>query len=272
MAEVEEPMVERESMVGRRGMIRLAAGTAVLGVGSVALAACGATIPGAVAISKSGGASLNVATAKPANAATMVSVDNGSYSLVAQAGIIGSGVKEDACTYFFTRASQDGTYSCEVKNQPAASKDGGWGTAGLMARQSGDAGSPMVGIFATTQQGVQFMWRSTYRGATSIWPMAIAIGVNAPIWVQLAKSGSNWTVMYSQTGKAGSWKNSTSMSVPFSGSSYLIGLAASSHSKAQALDVFSELTGFKTAPSMYLDINAANTAANSSSASSSSSK
>jgi len=263
MAEVEARMFEMEGPLGRRGAIRLMAGAAALGVGSVALAACGASVPGATAVT--GGATLNAANAQPSNPQSMVSVSGGTYTLVAQAGSVASGAKEDACTYFFSEATQDGTYTCQVKTQPAAASDTGWATAGLMARQSGDAGSPMVGVFATTGQGVQFMWRNTYQTAAAIWPMAIAIGVSAPIYVKLAKAGGNWTVSYSTDGKT--YENATSMQVAFSGTSYLIGLAASSHSKAQALDVFTNLTGFKSAPSMYLDVNSSNTKANSSSSS-----
>lgn len=263
MAEVEARMFEMEGPLGRRGAIRMVAGAAALGVGSMALAACGASVPGATTVT--GGATLNAASAQPSNPQSMVSVSGGTYSLVAQAGSIASGAKADACTYYFASETQDGTYTCQVKTQGTAASDGGWATAGLMARQSGDAGSPMVGVFATTGQGVQFMWRDTYQAAAAVWPMAIAIGVAAPIYLKLAKAGGNWTVSYSTDGKT--YENQTSMQVAFTGTSYLIGLAAASHSHAQAVDVFTDLTGFKTPPKMYIDINASNTKANSSSSS-----
>lgn len=261
MAEVEARMFEMQGPLGRRGAIRMVAGAAALGVGSVALAACGVSVPGATAVSGAG--TLNAASAQPSNAQSMVSISGGTYSLVAQAGAVNSGAKEDACTYLFAAETVDGSYTCQVKTQPAAGSDGGWGEAGLMARQSGDAGSPMVAVFATTGQGVQFMWRDTYQAPTAVWPMAIAIGVAAPIYLKLTKAGSNWTVSYSTDGKT--YNNQTSMQINFSGTSYLIGLAASTHSSSQGVDVFSDLTGWKNPPKMYLDINQSNTKANSSS-------
>lgn len=262
MAEVDALVIDGKSVLGRRGVIRMVAATAALGVGSVALAACGASVPGSVAVTGSG--AITAANGKTSVPASMVSVSGGNYTLVAQGKDIWN--KQDECTYYFATATQDGTYSCQVKSQEVEKGDGGNGKAGLMARQSGDAGSPMVAVLITTGNGVAFQWRKTYMDAEESWPMAIAIGVNAPIWLQLKKAGDNWTVAYSTDGKT--WNNQTSMQVPFSGTSYLIGLAASAHSVSlQELDVFTDLTPSTFKPTRYLDVSASNKTANSSSSS-----
>jgi len=260
MAEVDVRVSERESQVGRRGAIRMVAGAVALGAGSMALAACGG-VPGAVAVTTGG--TLTATNGKVADPKSMVSVAGGTYTLVAEGKDIAN--KADECTYLFMSATKDGTYSCQVKSQDSGKGDGGWAKAGIMARQSGDAGSPMVGIFITTGNGVAFQWRKTYKDTEESWPMAIAIGVNAPIWVQMKKAGDTWTVAYSTDGKT--YANDTSMQVPFTGTSYLIGLAASAHSASlEELASFDTLsTGFK--PTQYLNVSATNTKANSSSAS-----
>ncbi len=270
MSEVSARMVQREGALGRRTAIRYAAGVAALGVGSVALAACGVPVPGALAVPSAGG-TLNPANAQVSTVNTMVSASGGTYNLVAQPnGNVTQGQKADGISYLFTTATGDGVYSCKVASQGSGNAAGA--VAGLMARQSGDAGSPFVGVFITPKNGGQFLWRNTYQTAANAWPMPIAIGVAAPIWLQLTKKGTNWTVAYSLTGKSGSYENQQSQAVTFAGTSYLVGLAAGSGASAAAIDVFSDLQGFKKAPWLYLDVNATNTKANSSTASSSSSK
>lgn len=260
MAEVGERVEEKAGMLSRRGAIRLAAGVAALGAGSVALAGCGSGVPGAYVVSSGGTLSAaNAVTAKPT---TMVSTSGGTYTLVAQGNDIWG--TADHFTYYFATATADGTYSCKVKTEGTTSSDGGWAKAGLVARETGDASSPMVAVLITDKNGVAFQWRKTYKAAEESWPMAIAIGVTAPIWLKMAKSGSNWTVSYSTDGKT--YNNKTSMSVPFTGKTYLIGLAACSHTpSAKTIDVFTNVQGFK--PTMYEDVSPTNKKANSSSAS-----
>ena len=228
------------------------AGTAVVAAGSVALAACGgAAVPGAV--HTTGGASVDVASAKETDAKTMVSNQSGTVKLVARGKDIWN--KADDFTYYFQEATGDGTWSCRVNQQGSDASDKKSALAGIVARASGDPGAPMVGVLLTDGNGVEFRWRKTQGDAAESWPMAIAIGVAAPLWLQLKKAGDTWTVAYSTDGKA--WSNPTPYQVAFSGTSYLVGLAACAHSGTDQVDVFDNLsTNFK--PNMYLDLNPAN--------------
>jgi regulation of enolase protein 1 (concanavalin A-like superfamily) len=259
MAEVREGLRDLEGPLGRRGVLRLAAGAALVAAGSAALAACGTPVPGAVATT--GGATIDAATAQETKADTMVSAKNGTISLVARGKGIGTG-KADDFTYYFMTAKADGTWSCQIQKQGSDSSDKGKAQAGIMARVSGDPGSPFVGVFLTDGNGVQFLWRQNQGDAAESWPMAIAIGVNAPLWLQLKKSGNSWTVAYSQDGKT--WANPTTTTINFPSGNFLVGLAAAAASSTQQVDVFSNLSqGFK--PSYYLDVNPANASSSSSS-------
>jgi regulation of enolase protein 1 (concanavalin A-like superfamily) len=259
MAEVWSGEFGLGSRLGRRGAVRLLAGAAAVAAGSAALTACGgAAVPGAVATN--GGASVNATSAKETAAATMVSNHGGTISLVARGKTIGTSTADDT-TFYFGSATGDGKWSCQVKAQGSDTTDKGNALAGIMARDSGDPGAAFVGVFITDGNGVTFRWRRTQGTAAEQWPMAIAIGVTAPIWLQLQKQGDNFTVSYSQDGKT--WLNNTSMAVSFTNTTYLIGLAACASSTKQEVDQFTNLSGFK--PTSYLDINPANASASSSS-------
>lgn len=249
---------DRKGRLGRRGAIRLMAGTAVVATGSVALAACGgAAVPGAVRTM--GGATVDAATAKEATAASMVSNQGGTIKLVSRGTDIWT--TKDNFTYYFQEATGDGKWSCRVNQQGSDKTDKGNALAGILARASGDPGSPEVAVLLTDGNGVTFRWRKNQGDAAESWPMAIAIGVTAPLWVQLQKQGSTWTVSYSSDGKT--WENPTPYAVSFPGTSFLVGLAACAHSGTPNVDVFDNLsTGFK--PTMYLDINPANATSSSS--------
>jgi regulation of enolase protein 1 (concanavalin A-like superfamily) len=247
MAEWSEGLRDLGGPLGRRGALRLAAGTALLAAGSAALAACGAPVPGAVATN--GGATVDASTAQETKAATMVSAKGGVISLVARGKAIGTGTSDDF-TYYMMQATTDGTWSCQVQKQGSSSPKA---QAGIMARVNQSPGSQFVGVFLTPTSGVEFQWRDPANSAGSSWPMAIAIGVSAPLWLQLKKSGTSWTVAYSQDGKT--WANPTTTTINFPAGPFLVGLAACADSpSSQAVDVFSNLsTGFK--PQYYLDIN-----------------
>jgi len=251
-----EGVLEQGNRLGRRGAVRLMAGAAAVAAGSAVLAACGGpSVPGAVATNGSGAPT--VAAAKETVAASMVQNKSGTITLVARGSGIGA-TAADNTTFYFGGTSTDGTWSCQIKSQGSSNPNS---LAGIMARDSGDPGAEMVGVFITPTNGVTFRWRSGTAQAGQTWPMQIAIGVAAPIWLQLKKAGDNFTVAYSTDGKT--YSNQTSISTTFTNTSWLVGLAACSLSaSATGLDVFTNCTGFK--PTRYLDINAANQASSSS--------
>ena len=249
MAEVWGGVQDLGGRLGRRGAVRLLAGGAVLVAGSTVLSACGPSVPGAVATN--GGASVSVASAVETNAKTMVSNQNGAISLVARGTSVGTATTDNS-TYYFATEKKDGTWSCQVKAQGGTAPNA---LAGIMARNDGTPGAAFAGVFITpTTNGVVFRWRTADAQAGQAWPMAIAIGVTAPIWLQLQKAGDNFTCAYSQDGKT--WNNQTSVQVSFTNPSWLVGLAACAANPTMQVDQFTNCVGFK--PNAYLDINPAN--------------
>lgn len=216
-------------------------------------AAYTAPAPSTAPYTGSGSAAIDLATASPAKPATMFSTDV-LYTLVARGAGLGSGgsnSNEDDLSYYTGSADGDGVFSCRVLWVPGVSGDGGNAGGGIMVRNSLENNAANVAVLLTDGNGVTFQWRQTVDGAEEAWPMSIAIGVGAPTWVRLAKSGDKWTVSYSQDGTK--WYNPTSVRVKFPTNSYYVGLAATTATKAgEVVDLFDKVEGFN--PHMYTSI------------------
>ena len=242
--------------VGRREAARWLGGAATV-FGAVALAGCGA-VPGAY--QGPGTAAVNLATANPAHPASMFSDDSGAYTLVARgAGLnVGPSGHADDFSYYFAETRGDGNWSCYVQSLGTPSGDQA-ALAGLMARSSAAPSASNVAVLLTVGQGVLFQWRLQAGQPEVQYPIPIAIGVSAPIWVRLGVSGAVWWAWYSQDGRK--WVNGTHTHTPFDTSRpYLIGLAASSHDSSQeTVAVFRDLRGFR--PNQYMAITPAAPAA-----------
>ncbi len=259
MAEGWEGLSGAGGPMSRRGAVRLLASGVAVVAGSAVLAACGGpAVPGSVATNGSG--TPDPTKAQPTDAQSMVSNSGGTVSLVATGSAIGT-TTTDTASYYFGPATGDGTWICQVAKQGSSAADHGNALAGIMARNDGTDGAAFAGVFITDGNGVTFRWRSADGQPGQQWPMAIAIGVTAPIWLKLANSAGTFSCWYSTDGKT--WNNKTSMAVTFSNTTYLVGLAATSASTTQQLDQFTNLSGFK--PNRFLNINPSNTAENSSS-------
>ena len=242
--------------VGRREAVRWLGGAATA-LGAAALAGCGA-VPGAY--QGPGTAAVNLATAVPAHPASMFSDDSGAYTLVARgAGLnVGPSGHADDFSYYFAETRGDGTWSCDVQSLGAPSGNQA-ALAGLMARSSAAPSATNVAVLLTIGQGVLFQWRPQAGQPEVQYPIPIAIGVSAPIWVRLSVSGTVWGAWYSLDGRR--WVNGTHTQMPFDTSRpYLIGLAASSHDSSQeTVAVFRDLRGFR--PNQYMAITPAAPAA-----------
>ena len=194
----------------------------------------------------------SVSTATPAKPASMFAKTL-LYQVVARgAGVGGAGSNsnEDDISYLYTSMSGDGTFSCQVRRVVSYGKDGGNSSAGIMLRSSTNPNAQNVTVLATDGNGVVFKWRTHDNDAEESWPMSIAIGVSAPIWVRLQKTGYTCTVSYSQDGQK--WYNPTPTSVILP-SSYLVGLCATtSLPKEMGIDAFANVSGF--APNTFMSI------------------
>jgi regulation of enolase protein 1 (concanavalin A-like superfamily) len=238
----------------RRGAIKLLGGAAAAAAG---LAATGGVVSAASALpavyTGVGNPLISASTANPAQPQTMFSMTV-IYNVVARgAGLgVGNNSNMDDMSYLYSSTTGDGTWTCLVRKVGATAGDNGYSSAGIMARTSTDPGAANVAVLATDGNGVVFKWRLHDNEVTEAWPMSIAIGVGAPIWVQLQKKGYNWTVQYSQDGST--WYNPTSTAVIFPSSApFLIGLCATtSDPKRMAVDSFSNVTGFT--PNRFISI------------------
>jgi plasmid maintenance system antidote protein VapI len=176
------------------------------------------------------------------------------YALVARGGGLGSAgsnSNRDDISYLFGTANGDGEFVCRVRWVAGANGDGGNAGAGIMARSSLDNNAKNIAVLVTDGNGVTFQWRGQDNNPEEAWPMSIAIGVGAPLWVKLQRTGDLWTVSYSQHGST--FYNPTSVRVAFPKGAYYIGLAATTHTpQGEVEDLIDKVSGFT--PTSYVSI------------------
>src|SRR5882672_11351892 len=98
-----------------------------------------------------------------------------------------------------------------------------WAKAGVMFRNDTTAGSVNVSIVGTPGNGVSFQWRSAAGGQCSA---SVATGITAPVWLQLVRSGGNFTGYYSYDGS--NWVQVGSAQILMNGT-VLAGLDVTAH-------------------------------------------
>lgn len=145
------------------------------------------------------------------------SYDGGVFTLVGTAGVIGEAA--DGCHYVYQSAN--GNYGIFAHVETEEMVDAGT-QAGLMIRNSLEAGDLEASVLVTPDDGIQFQCRGTYGGATSV----LAVTNVSAGWVQLVRSGNNFAASYSSDGQ--NWTNlGMSISVPMGTNAYA-GLAVAS--------------------------------------------
>jgi aryl-phospho-beta-D-glucosidase BglC (GH1 family) len=108
-----------------------------------------------------------------------------------------------------------------------------WAKAGVMFRDSWDAGAMFADVLATESNGVAFQWRAGTGGSCGSVQIA---GIPAPtptnpLWVELVKSGSIFSAYYSTDGST--WAQiGSSQTIGFDNHRYLAGLAVTAHNNA----------------------------------------
>ena len=116
-----------------------------------------------------------------------------------------------------------------------------WAKAGVMIRQTLDAGSAHAMTFVTPGNGVVFEYRSSV-GANNVGAAGQQTGITAPHWVKVERDiAGNFTASHSANGTA--WQSLiTPQNLPM-GSTVYIGLALTSHDAALTCQaVFSNVT------------------------------
>jgi polygalacturonase len=96
--------------------------------------------------------------------------------------------------------------------------------AGVMFRDSADPAAPFADVLATPGSGVAFEWRDTPGGRVSNVHLA---GLSTPVWVQLVRSGDDFTAFYSSDNV--NWTQlGDPQSIPMNATA-LAGLAVTAH-------------------------------------------
>jgi alpha-galactosidase len=123
----------------------------------------------------------------------------GSASSCASSFILqGSGVDiwgtADAFNFASTSLTGDGAIVARVV---AVQNTDSWAKAGVMFRNDTTAVSMFADVFVSPGNGVNFQWRTTPGGQCGSTGLG---GLVAPIWVKLARAGTNFTASYGSDG------------------------------------------------------------------------
>ncbi|TLS48332.1 DUF1349 domain-containing protein [Paenibacillus antri] len=133
--------------------------------------------------------------------------------------------------------SGDGVFIAKLEYQENTNS---WAKAGLMVRESLDAGSRYAAILLTPANGAQMQARASSGGTSTA--HGTVSGVKAPYWVKLERSGDTFRGYVSPTGEEGSWQLVGTVNVALGAEAY-IGLASTSHTNAVAnLSEFSQVS------------------------------
>jgi regulation of enolase protein 1 (concanavalin A-like superfamily) len=153
---------------------------------------------------------------------------NGAFTV----GASGHDIWDNADDFRFVYKSLSGNGSVTVKVDSLVNTNA-WAKAGVMIRESLDAGSPMAYMIQSFSSGASFGWRLT-TGATC--GSQTQASIVAPQWVKLTRTGNAFTAQYSADGKA--WtdiKNATGQVVSTTinmAANVYIGLCVTSHDAA----------------------------------------
>ena len=128
----------------------------------------------------------------------------------------------DAFRFLYQTRSGDGTLTARVTGITPTDP---WAKAGVMIRESLDAGARNATMVLSASNGVSFQQRTTPLGSTA--STILGPGVSPPYWVRVVRSGSNFTGYVSTTGT--SWTQIGTTSLSGFNSTAAWGLAVTAH-------------------------------------------
>jgi regulation of enolase protein 1 (concanavalin A-like superfamily) len=132
----------------------------------------------------------------------------------------------DQFNFASTTFGSDGGIIAKVTSLQNSDPGSGWSKAGVMFRNDTTAGAVNISIVVSDLNGVNFQWRSTSGAQSS----NITIGgISAPIWLQLVRSGDNFSGYYSYDGS--NWVLVGTKQVLMNGS-VLAGLDVTAHNNS----------------------------------------
>jgi len=133
----------------------------------------------------------------------------------------------DAFHYVWQTLAADGVIQARIAAQQNINA---WAKAGLMLRQSTDAGSPYYAVLVTPGQGILVQYRAVSGGMTST---AAQIAGAAPAFVRVGRSGNTYTAYTSADGLTWTAIPGSVTTLSITGG-VLEGMAVSSHTSAEA--------------------------------------
>lgn len=146
----------------------------------------------------------------------------------------GADIWGSADAFQFDAKSQSGDFTMVVKVESITASDP-WAKAGLMIRDTVQAGSVYAMQLVSKSSGTAFQRRLTTGGGSNS-----DVGTGAsPIWLKLQRAGATISGYTSSDG--GSWTATISLTVGF-GTNVYVGLAVTSHGSGTASVVFSNLS------------------------------
>jgi hypothetical protein len=129
----------------------------------------------------------------------------------------------DAFRFDYVTATGD----CTIIGQVVSMQNvNAWSKAGVMIRQSLDAGAANAFIALTPGNGATWQYRASAGGSTG-WSQTT--GLNVPYWVELVRSGSTFTGYRSPDGT--NWTQQGTTTITMS-NSVVVGLAVTSHNNS----------------------------------------
>jgi hypothetical protein len=132
----------------------------------------------------------------------------------------------DQFNFVSTSFGSDGGIVAKVTSLQNSDPGSGWSKAGVMFRNDSTAGAVNVSMVVSATEGASFQWRSTY-GAQS-YNTGIG-GISAPVWLQLVRSGDNFSGYYSTDGS--NWVLAGTQQIYMNGP-VLAGLAVTAHNNS----------------------------------------
>jgi len=153
------------------------------------------------------------------HAAGAFSLDQGVFT------VSGDGVdiwdKADSFRYVFQPLNGDGTLTARVLKIKNTDQ---WAKAGVMARESLEAGSRFAAVLVTPAQGITYQFRD--RAAAPASEVQHVPNLAAPYWIRLVRQGNAFTAYSSANGTA--WNKLGTTTIAMGGQLYA-GLAVCSH-------------------------------------------
>ncbi|MCL5280595.1 MAG: discoidin domain-containing protein [Planctomycetes bacterium] len=170
--------------------------------------------------------------------------DKGGNAYTVSGGGADIGGTADQFRFVYKQLNGDGSITARVDSQTNTNTAA---RAGVMIRETLDAGSRHATLAVTPGSSVTFLSRAGTNGATTT--TAVTGGLKAPYWVRITRTGTTFKAECSPDGKT--WTQAGTNLTLTLGNNVYIGLAVSSHDAAQiSVAEFSNVatTGTVTGP------------------------